>query len=247
MTQHVKTRSQVYSIAPSTSVSETDQNNNQCEAPAKKIPCHNQSKTDLKGILTSTVMTPPIRKRSNDATKPRSPPHKGKVPAAKTQRRYQSKMDSGNGSKSVQSLNCEQTRSKKRVNEVATERTAKRNNFRKNQVVKQTSMPPAVGDLCYGKIKGYVEWPAVVTDVQKKFAWVKFFNASMQEQNGKCTFKYIYNLHDGLKFLNKYNKNVAFITAAKEMALSLRSNMNEGRVQELNMLFVYDEYMKLIA
>lgn len=41
---------------------------------------------------------------------------------------------------------------------------------------------PAVGDLCFGKVRGFVAWPAVVSEVEKlggkTVIWVKFFNST---------------------------------------------------------------------
>lgn len=47
-----------------------------------------------------------------------------------------------------------------------------------------TDAPPKVGDLCYGKIRGHLEWPCHVlsVDIEKKFAWVEFFNAADSEK-----------------------------------------------------------------
>lgn len=37
-----------------------------------------------------------------------------------------------------------------------------------------------VGELCFGKIRGYCEWPALITEVQKNYVLVKFFNSTQR-------------------------------------------------------------------
>lgn len=40
--------------------------------------------------------------------------------------------------------------------------------------------PPKKGDLCFGKVRGFVPWPAYVTGIEGSFAWVKFFNSTLK-------------------------------------------------------------------
>lgn len=37
-----------------------------------------------------------------------------------------------------------------------------------------------VGDLCFGKVRGYPEWPGVVIKVENGVFWVKFFNSDLK-------------------------------------------------------------------
>lgn len=48
----------------------------------------------------------------------------------------------------------------------------------KLQLAKQRIMPE-VGDFCFAHVRGYSEWPAVVTGIKTPSqVWVKFFNSS---------------------------------------------------------------------
>lgn len=49
---------------------------------------------------------------------------------------------------------------------------------KKAQVVLKKKIPE-IGDFCFAKVRGYSEWPAVITDIKnsKQFC-VKFFNSS---------------------------------------------------------------------
>lgn len=35
-----------------------------------------------------------------------------------------------------------------------------------------------VGDFVFAKVRGYVEWPSYIIDLDEKFVWVKFFNST---------------------------------------------------------------------
>lgn len=40
--------------------------------------------------------------------------------------------------------------------------------------------PPKQGDLCFAKVKGFVPWPAYVTEIEGGFVWVQFFNSTLK-------------------------------------------------------------------
>lgn len=45
---------------------------------------------------------------------------------------------------------------------------------------KQTKLPPTVGDFCMAYVRGYAPWPAIVTVIEGKSAWVEFFNSGLR-------------------------------------------------------------------
>lgn len=86
---------------------------------------------------------------------------------------------------------------------------------------------PNIGDLCFGKIKGYAEWPAHVDSIEGNCAWITFFNS---DTVGKCSFNKIFDLEEGVRFLDKYvNKHKAFTKAVKEMAFIMRDKMKNSK------------------
>lgn len=36
-----------------------------------------------------------------------------------------------------------------------------------------------VGDFCFAKVRGYVEWPCYIVSIEHQHAWVKFFNSGL--------------------------------------------------------------------
>lgn len=77
----------------------------------------------------------------------------------------------------------------------------------------------AVGQVVFGKIKGYPPWPAVITALPKgrHIACITYFNS------GECSelsFKKLTPYHSAEKVIKKYaNKNIGFTKALKEMEL----------------------------
>lgn len=55
----------------------------------------------------------------------------------------------------------------------------KKKSKKKQQIVLAQVMP-LVGDLCFGKVRGYAPWPAIVTNIDKNVIWVKFFNSNQR-------------------------------------------------------------------
>lgn len=48
----------------------------------------------------------------------------------------------------------------------------------KLQLAKQKIMPE-VGNFCFAHVRGYSEWPAIITAIKKpNHVWVKFFNST---------------------------------------------------------------------
>lgn len=59
-----------------------------------------------------------------------------------------------------------------------------------------------VGQLVYGKLKGYPPWPAVITNIEKNMAKIVYFNANAAFSN--ISFKKLTSYHAGKKILDKY-------------------------------------------
>lgn len=60
---------------------------------------------------------------------------------------------------------------------------------------------------------------------------------------GKCSFKSIFNLKDGLKFLDAYKNKSDFMKAAKEMAFTIQQKTS----QKINKSFcdILKDYVEL--
>lgn len=111
-------------------------------------------------------------------------------------------------------------------NQLPTKKKQPATDIRNKLAVTKPIWVPVAGDLCFAKVRGYVEWPALVIEAHVNFAWVRFFGAAEKEQNGKVTFKNIYNIFDGLKFLEKNKKNRQLMKAVGEMEYALQLTNN---------------------
>ncbi|XP_055306817.1 uncharacterized protein LOC129571073 [Sitodiplosis mosellana] len=116
----------------------------------------------------------------------------------------------------------------------------------KSQRSTETAVAPAkkkfeVGELCFGKVRGFPEWPAIITKIEKNYALVKFFNSPL---SGKCFFGKIFNLEEGLRFLKLQGKNLQLQKATKEMAFVLREKVREESITLKSE--VLSQYLSLI-
>lgn len=76
-----------------------------------------------------------------------------------------------------------------------------------------------VGQIVFGKLKGYPPWPAVVTGLPKgrNIANITYFNSG---QCSSMSFKKLTPYHAANKIIGRYkNKNVGFTKALSEMEL----------------------------
>lgn len=48
------------------------------------------------------------------------------------------------------------------------------------KVARLSKSLPVVGDLCFAKVRGFVEWPAIVKEVYDGGVWVDFFNSNTE-------------------------------------------------------------------
>lgn len=124
---------------------------------------------------------------------------------------------------------------------------------------------PKVGDLCFGKVRGYKPWPAFVTKIQKSkngsVIWVQFFNANQQRylivndhlvfpfvntfwykfiffNSGKCTINTIFDLEEGSPYIEQHKNDVQFTGAVKEMAFSVKMRADQMKLP-MNILKKY--------
>lgn len=47
----------------------------------------------------------------------------------------------------------------------------------KNKLVQRAKPSFQVGDYCFAKVKGFVEWPGYVVSIENQHAWIRFFNS----------------------------------------------------------------------
>lgn len=78
------------------------------------------------------------------------------------------------------SNNSNLTRANKRSERSFTQITnpSKYQKTRDTIIAKQTRKVFKKGDLCFAKVKGFVEWPGLIIALEEKIAWVKFFNSN---------------------------------------------------------------------
>lgn len=129
--------------------------------------------------------------------------------------------------------------------------------FQENKVTKSkskaicletTKVPLHVGDMCFAKVRGYCEWPALVIGVENMATEVKFFNSGLTWVRFICSqifhsdhsFKLfwifsatcgptkIYDVNEGLRFLVE-NKCAGFKKAVREMALTMKKSVGEEK------------------
>lgn len=113
-------------------------------------------------------------------------------------------------------------------------------------VKKRAVQRPAIGDICFVKIRGFVEWPAIVMAVAEDGALVKFFNAKPSEQYGEPKFASIYGLEEGLKFVKQhYPIHKGFTKAVKEMALWLK-NADQKKTLPPTLQSIVAQYTQLL-
>lgn len=61
---------------------------------------------------------------------------------------------------------------------------------------------------------------------------------------GMCSFGKIYDLRDGLRFLEKYKTKGRFIKAAKEMAIIIQEQTNEKNIADFS--DIVEKYTNLL-
>ena len=78
----------------------------------------------------------------------------------------------------------------------------------------------SVGQMVYGKLKGYPPWPALITKIEKNIATIVYFNANQQYSN--ISFSKLTPYHAGHKIVDKYyGRDKKFSKAFDEMQLVL--------------------------
>lgn len=124
--------------------------------------------------------------------------------------------------------------------------------------------PPKKGDLCFAKVRGFVPWPAYVTEIESGSVWVKFFNSAQKYydlkfkiinikmfqhyylifRRGKCSYKDIFNLCDGVTFLEKHKHKNDFVKAVKEMSFTLQENNRNKSILSCHTFQVYKRFLE---
>lgn len=61
---------------------------------------------------------------------------------------------------------------------------------------------------------------------------------------GKCSFKDISNLYDGVKFLEKNQQKNDFVKAVKEMSFVLQQKIRDKSILSCGTLQIYTKYMQ---
>lgn len=84
-----------------------------------------------------------------------------------------------------------------------------------------------VGQMVFGKLKGYPPWPAVITALKNKnVAKITYFNSG---QCSELSFKKLTPYHGAGKIVERYlNKNRGFTKAFQEMELVANSHKKTG-------------------
>lgn len=83
-----------------------------------------------------------------------------------------------------------------------------------------------VGQMVYGKLKGYPPWPAVITKIEKNMAKIVYFNAN--KEFSTISFNKLTPFHAGGKIVEKYHdRNLKFTKAYNEMRAMLQIKMKD--------------------
>lgn len=83
-----------------------------------------------------------------------------------------------------------------------------------------------VGQLVYGKVRGYPPWPARVTEINKNVAKIVYFN--WNNQFSKISFDKITPYHSSQRILlQHYGRNTKFSKAVDEMEFVYRSQLEQ--------------------
>lgn len=93
-----------------------------------------------------------------------------------------------------------------------------------------------VGQVVFGKLKGYPPWPAVITALpnNKKVARIMYFNSG---QYSELSFKKLTPYHSAAAIIQRHlNRNVGFTKAYHEMELVAEANKRkeapDGRIKK---------------
>lgn len=73
----------------------------------------------------------------------------------------------------------EKEEKKKQQQQSKIEKEKKKKAGKMKQIVKAKEMP-AIGDFCFGKVRGYLPWPGHVTKIEKHIVWVELFNSGLR-------------------------------------------------------------------
>lgn len=125
--------------------------------------------------LTADLITD-FEKRSNECKATQKKEMTSSEPKQSNHKR--AKTDSLTHDLANKEKTVEPQRRKCRVEEKSKEHTYSKP-LKKNQLMNVKPIP-AVGDLCFGKVKGFVAWPCVITAVELPTIWVKFFNSTLR-------------------------------------------------------------------
>lgn len=95
-----------------------------------------------------------------------------------------------------------------------------------------TKVKFTVGQLVYGKLKGYPPWPALITKIQKNIATIVYFNANQQYSN--ISFNKLTPYHAGRKIVERYyNRDNKFSKAYDEMEVVWQLKLQKENEMEL--------------
>ncbi|XP_031639986.1 uncharacterized protein LOC116351971 [Contarinia nasturtii] len=113
-------------------------------------------------------------------------------------------------------------------------------NNTKLQLVKKKIMPD-VGTFCFAKVRGYSEWPAIITSIKNpNHVWLRFFNSN---EIACLPLEKIFSLEEGLNFLDKYkSRKTGFVKAVKEMAIALKDIKRQHKSKVDDVLKIYIAY-----
>lgn len=85
-----------------------------------------------------------------------------------------------------------------------------------------------VGQLVFGKIKGYPDWPALITEIHKNTAKIVWFN--WNDQTSKISFEKLTPYFAGRRIVNtQYGRNAKFTKACDEMEYVLRLKLEQQK------------------
>lgn len=87
-----------------------------------------------------------------------------------------------------------------------------------------------VGQVVFGKIKGYPHWPALITEIHKNTATVVWFN--WNDEISKISFGKLTPYHAGRRFVEThYGRHGKFTKACDEMECVLRFKLEQQRME----------------